>query len=161
MILFIIPVLQEDFIAMYNRKKLNIRIEPDLHDLLRKGAKKNLTSHVESLIVKGLITDMNELYEAAIYKGDVFRKTVEEEKILALEKRLDALEQELKYQHKLLINICILDGMTKEKVQKLASDIEGAEDYQGRLRFHNRLIAEIARTKSHTMEDITRWMKDS
>lgn len=51
--------------------------------------------------------------------------------------------------------------MTKEKVQKLASDIEGAEDYQGRLRFHNRLIAEIARTKSHTMEDITRWMKDS
>ena len=76
---------------MYNRKKLNIRIEPDLHDLLRKGAKKNLTSHVESLIVKGLITDMNELYEAAIYKGDVFRKTVEEEKILALEKRLDAL----------------------------------------------------------------------
>lgn len=42
----------------------------DLERLLRKGAKGTLTSHVESLIVKGLITYMNELYEVAIYKED-------------------------------------------------------------------------------------------
>lgn len=147
---------------MMNRKKLNIRIDSELDALLRSRAKKGLTAFVEALIVKGLITDMNELYESAISaaneEGGIYRKTLEEQKILALEKRLEATEKELEYQQKLLINICVSDGMTTEKVNKLAQDIVDKKDYKGRLRFHNRLIADIARTKNHTMEEITKWM---
>ena len=59
-----------EFLKVRNKTPLSIRIDVDLERLLRKGAKGTLTSHVESLIVKGLITYMNELYEVAIYKED-------------------------------------------------------------------------------------------
>lgn len=149
---------------MTNRKRLNIRIDSELDALLRSRATKGLTAFVESLIVKGLITEITELYDSAIAatarEGGIFKNTVEREEIIKLNKRAEEIEIELKYQHKLLINICVLGGLEKDKIKKLASDVKDAKDHKGRLRFHNRLIAEIARTKNHTMEDITNWMKD-
>ena len=43
-----------------------MRMDAELHALLKKRAKDNLTAHVESLIVKGIVADMHNLYERAI-----------------------------------------------------------------------------------------------
>lgn len=50
---------------MQNRKKLNIRIDADLHDFLCKNAPNTLTSYVESLITQGVITEVSDLYDRA------------------------------------------------------------------------------------------------
>lgn len=109
-----------EFLKVKNKTPLSIRIDVDLERLLRKGARGTLTSHVESLIVKGLITDMNDLYKAAICKGNIYRKTIEEKKILELEKRIEAMDKELETQSKILINLCHSAGVATENLQKVS-----------------------------------------
>ena len=50
---------------MLNRKKLNVRIAPDLYRHLKENAPTTMTDYVETLLMNGLMSDINDIYKDA------------------------------------------------------------------------------------------------
>ncbi len=50
---------------MLNRKKLNVRIAPDLYRHLKENASTTMTDYVETLLMKGLMSDISDIYKDA------------------------------------------------------------------------------------------------
>ena len=51
--------------AMLNRKKLNVRIAPDLYRHLKENAPTTMTDYVETLLMNGLMSDISDIYKDA------------------------------------------------------------------------------------------------
>lgn len=155
---------------MSNRKMMAIRIDRDLHDHLTKNAKKNFTSYVESLIVKGLILDVGEICNNMISRAEgvydsaldaVKNKELEakEEEYNLLLSKTDKIRNELEAQVNLLVNICVSEGVPREKIEKYAEDVDEENDLSTKTKFINRLAVELARAKGHEVETIKNWVR--
>lgn len=155
---------------MSNRKLLTIRVDADLHEYLNKNAKKNLTSYVESLIVRGLVLDIDEICGGMLNKAErvyenaldaVKNKELEakEEEYNLLLSKTDKIRNELEAQVNLLVNICVSEGVPREKIEKYAEDVDEENDLSTKTKFINRLAVELARAKGHEVETIKNWVR--
>lgn len=159
---------------MAARKHLAFRVEDDIYRLLRENAKtsgeKDFTSYLKSLIIRGLMADVEELYKNAvknsetIYENALYiardseKKAKEEEYNLLLSK-IDKIRNELEAQVNLLVNICVSEGVPREKIEKYAEDVDEENDLSTKTKFINRLAVELARAKGHEVETIKNWVR--
>lgn len=152
------------------RKKISLRLDPDLYQLLVNNAQNNLTNHVESLIVRGLVLGIDDVYSEATLKAErvykdaldaVKNKELEakEEEYNLLLSKTDKIRNELEAQVNLLVNICVSEGVPREKIEKYAEDVDEENDLSTKTKFINRLAVELARAKGHEVETIKNWVR--
>ena len=152
------------------RKKVSLRLDPDFYQLLVNNAQNNLTNHVESLIVRGLVLGIDDVYSEATLKAErvykdaldaVKNKELEakEEEYNLLLSKTDKIRNELEAQVNLLVNICVSEGVPREKIEKYAEDVDEENDLSTKTKFINRLAVELARAKGHEVETIKNWVR--
>lgn len=148
---------------MQNRKKLNIRIDADLHDFLCKNAPNTLTSYVESLITQGVITEVSNLYDKAenSYQTAVLAARNEalkakDAEITALKIQTESVNSQLDTQINLIVGFCIAEGISKRIIEKYAEDVD-LKDQATQLKFINRLTVELATKIGYEGEVIRSW----
>lgn len=152
------------------RKKISLRIDPDLYQLLVNNAQNNLTNHVESLIVRGLVLGIDDVYSEANLKAErVYKNALDavknkeleakEEEYNLLLSKIDKIRNELEAQVNLLVNICVSEGVPREKIEKYAEDVDEENDLSTKTKFINRLAVELARAKGHEVETIKNWVR--
>lgn len=161
LILKLIFVHKKEFEKLKNRTRFSMRIDAELHALLKQRSKGNLTAYVENLMVKGITVDINDMYRTALNITNNTIKTTEQNEIRELKKSNEEIKKELSTQSKVLINFCKLEGVTTDELTKLSSDIGEGDDYKSIIRFHNRLLLKLAVLKGHTMENIKNWINNS
>lgn len=155
---------------MSNRKKLDVRIDSDLHAYLTKNAKKNFTSYVESLIVKGLILDVGEICNSMISRAEgVYDSALDAVKNKELEAKaeeynllLSKIDESRSYidtQVNLMVNMCFSEGVDREKIERYSNDVDEENDVSTKAKFVNRLAVELARAKGYDGETIKGWVK--
>lgn len=139
---------------MQNRKKLNIRIDADLHDFLCKNAPNTLTSYVESLITQGVITEVSDLYDRAenSYQTAVLAARNEalkakDAEIKALKSQTENANSQLDTQIDLMSNICLSEGVPCETIERYAEDMNEEDNMTSKLKFVNRLAVELAKAR--------------
>ena len=153
---------------MQNRKKLNIRIDSDLHDFLCKKAPNTLTDYVESLIVNGVITEVSDLYNKAenSYQNAIaFARNDElkakEAEIAALKLKIENSNSYLVTEVDLIVNLCLSEGVPREKIEKYAKDLDEENELATKLKFINRLTVELARARDYEGDTIRGWVQNS
>lgn len=155
---------------MSNRKLLTIRVDADLHEYLNKNAKKNFTSYVESLIVRGLVLDIDEICGGMLSKAEkvyenaldaVKNKELEakEEEYNLLLSSVDNIRSQLETQVNLMVNICISEGVPREKIERYAEDVDEENDLSTKIKFINRLTVELAKARGYGNETIKDWVR--
>lgn len=147
---------------MENRKRLNVRIDSDLYAHLHRQPKKNMTSYVESLIVKGLTMEMGEMYENALNQSqEVYKNALQEarnEKIESLNSKLENIDQQLEMQADILINLCLSKGVPKANIKKFSEYIDENDEVFTKSRFVSRLVIELARVNGFSADTIKSWV---
>lgn len=152
------------------RKKISLRIDPDLYQLLVNNAQNNLTNHVESLIVRGLVLGIDEAYNEALIKAErvyenaldaVKNKELEakEEEYNLLLSSVDNIRSQLETQVNLMVNICISEGVPREKIERYAEDVDEENDLSTKIKFINRLTVELAKARGYGNETIKDWVR--
>lgn len=161
---------------MSNRKLLTIRVDTDLHEYLTKNAKKNFTSYVESLIIRGLVLDIDEIcgqmiqraegvYESAM--DSVKNKELEskQEELDDLKKEIEMIEDVLKQQLKLITNFSTNQGVSREVVEDIWDNISEKNDnldssiYQ-KIKFTNRVLMKVMMEKGFDRESLKNLLKE-
>ncbi|MDN5619684.1 MAG: hypothetical protein L0G63_04230 [Psychrobacter sp.] len=159
---------------MAARKHLAFRVEDDIYRLLRENAKtsgeKDFTSYLKSLIIRGLMADVEELYKNAvknsetIYENALYiardseKKAKEEEYNLLLSK-IDESRSYIDTQVNLMVNMCFSEGVDREKIERYSNDVDEENDVSTKAKFVNRLAVELARAKGYDGETIKGWVK--
>ena len=154
---------------MAEMKHVTVRVEDDIYWFLKKNTKhrkeKNFSDYMRSLIFKGLISDMEEsylkaesVYQNALHEARSYEITAKNKEIEQYQKRIDRIKRELDLQQKLLINICYLSGLTDDQIMDASSDVDEAKGFHTNLRFHNKLLVEIAKKKGKSAEIIKGWL---
>ena len=148
---------------MENRKRLNVRIDSDLYAHLHRQPKKNMTSYVESLIVKGLMMEMGEMYENALNQSqEVYKNALQEarnEKLESLNSKLENIDEQLEMQADILINLCLSQGAPKERIKKFADEIDENDEVFTKNKFVSRLVIELARANGFSADTIKSWLR--
>ena len=147
---------------MENRKRLNVRIDSDLYAHLHRQPKKNMTSYVESLIVKGLMMEMGEMYENALNQSqEVYKNALQEarnEKLESLNSKLENIDQQLEMQADILINLCLSKGVPKENIKRFVDEIDKKDEVRTKNKFISRLAFELARASGFDLDTIKSWV---
>ena len=150
-----------------NRKKLNIRIDSDLHDLLSKKAPTTLTKYVESLIVQGLTAEISDIYDKAENSYQTAVLAARNEALKAKEAEIAALELDMKKVHsridsqiEILSNFLVSEGITRETIKACARRTQEENRLISKLRFANILVVEIARMGGYDTDTIRSWLKN-
>lgn len=152
------------------RKKISLRIDPDLYQLLVNNAQNNLTNHVESLIVRGLVLGIDEAYNEALIKAErVYENALDAVKNKELEAKkeeynlllssVDNIRSQLETQVNLMVNICISEGVPREKIERYAEDVDEENDLSTKIKFINRLTVELAKARGYGNETIKDWVR--
>lgn len=159
---------------MAARKHLAFRVEDDIYRLLRENAKtsgeKDFTSYLKSLIIRGLMADVEEfyknavknsetIYENALYIARDSEKKAKEEEYDLLLSKIDESRSYIDTQVNLMVNMCFSEGVDREKIERYSNDVDEENDVSTKAKFVNRLAVELARAKGYDGETIKGWVK--
>lgn len=159
---------------MAEKKHITFRVEDDFYRLLKENAKssseKNFTLYLQSLIMRGLTSDIESLYREAVKNSEIIyenalyiardseKKTKEEEYNLLLSK-IDESRSYIDTQVNLMVNMCFSEGVDREKIERYSNDVDEENDVSTKAKFVNRLAVELARAKGYDGETIKGWVK--
>lgn len=154
--------------AMLNRKKLNVRIAPDLYHHLKENAPTTMTDYVETLIMNGLMSDISDIYKdaqdryensIALARNDELK--FKEAEIADLKLKIKNSNSYLETEVNLMVNMCISEGVSREKIEKYAEDLDEENELTTKLKFINRLTVELAKARDYENETIKGWVQNS
>lgn len=80
---------------MSDKISISLRIEKDLHRFFKKNSEGNLTKYLTSLMVRGAVVDIEELYTNAIGTTKIEELKTQKDEIRKLENQIEKLEMEL------------------------------------------------------------------
>lgn len=159
---------------MAEKKHITFRVEDDFYRLLKENAKKssekNFTMYLKSLIMRGLISDVEDLYrnavknsetiyENALYIARDSEKKAKEEECDLLLSKIDESRSYIDTQVNLMVNMCFSEGVDREKIERYSNDVDEENDVSTKAKFVNRLAVELARAKGYDGETIKGWVK--
>ena len=151
-----------------NRKKLNIRIDSDLHEFLCKKAPDTLTKYVESLIVNGITAEISDIYDKAENSYQTAVLAARNDALKAKEAEVAALKLEIKKVHsrldsqiEILSNFLASEGITRETIKACARRTQEENRLVSKLRFANVLVVEIARMGGYDTDTIKSWLQNN
>lgn len=136
---------------MAKTNRITLRLDDDVYELIRRNSGGNLTSYVESLITKGMLTEIGDLYD------DALKIKQDSEKFL-FEMVMEKIKKELSSQELLLINFCLFLGVDKSYIRDESDRVANENDYAARLRFYNKLIIQLARQQNIESVKIKEWL---
>ena len=152
--------------AMLNRKKLNVRIAPDLYRHLKENAPTTMTDYVETLLMNGLMSDISDIYKdaqdryenlIALARNDELKS--KEAEIADLKLKIKNSNSYLETEVNLMVNMCISEGVPREKIEKYAQDFDEEDELATKLKFINRLTVELARARDYEGDTIRGWVQ--
>lgn len=80
---------------MSDKISISLRIEKDLYRFFKKNSEGNLTKYLTSLMVRGAVVDIEELYTNAIGTTKIEELRIQKDEIRKLENQIKKLEMEL------------------------------------------------------------------
>lgn len=151
---------------MLNRKKLNVRIAPDLYRHLKENAPTTMTDYVETLLMNGLMSDISDIYKdaqnryenlIALARNDELKS--KEAEIADLKLKIKNSSSYLETEIDLMVNMCISEGVSREKIKKYSQDVDEEDELATKLKFINRLTVELARARDYKDDTIKGWVQ--
>lgn len=167
---------------MSDKISISLRIEKDLHRFFKKNSEGNLTKYLTSLMVRGAVVDIEELYTNAIGTTKIEELREQKYQIESLKRQVENLEMKIKnlesfakverdrtkrttkllsMQKTILIKFFLSSGTPMENLTKLFKH-ENTNDNETLTiaKDNGQLITLFGRRLGHTPETMKSWLND-